>query len=82
MYFFGRSVDKDYQKAIDWYTKAADQQFADAQFLLGYMNEKGLGTQQSDQNAVALYQKAAANGNVEAQRAYDRLSPKVSGNTK
>ena len=81
MYFFGRGVDKDYQKAIDWYTKAADQQFADAQFLLGYMNEKGLGTQQSDQNAVALYQKAAHNGNVEAQRAYDRLSPKVSGNS-
>ncbi|MGC2125723.1 MAG: serine/threonine-protein kinase, partial [Xanthobacteraceae bacterium] len=77
MYFFGRGVDKDYQKAIDWYTKAADQQFADAQFLLGYMNEKGLGTQQSDQNAVALYKKAASNGNVEAQRAFDRLSPKI-----
>jgi eukaryotic-like serine/threonine-protein kinase len=80
MYFFGRGVDKDYQQAITWYTKAADQQFADAQFRLGFMNEKGLGIQQSDQNAVDLYQKAAHNGSVEAQRAYDRLSPKVSGN--
>jgi len=80
MYFFGRGVDKDYQQAITWYTKAADQQFADAQFRLGFMTEKGLGTQQSDQAAVDLYQKAARNGSVEAQRAFDRLSPKVSGN--
>jgi TPR repeat protein len=80
MYFFGRGVDKDYQQAIAWYTKAAAQQFADAQFRLGFMNEKGLGTPQSDQAAVDLYQKAAHNGSVDAQRAYDRLSPKLSGN--
>jgi eukaryotic-like serine/threonine-protein kinase len=80
MFFFGRGVDKDYQQAVAWYTKAADQQFADAQYRLGFMYEKGLGTQQSDQAAVDLYQKAARNGSVEAQRAYDRLSPKVSGN--
>jgi eukaryotic-like serine/threonine-protein kinase len=80
MYYFGRGVDKDYPQAVSWYTKAADQQLADAQFRLGFMTEKGLGTQQSDQNAVDLYQKAARNGSAEAQRAYDRLSPKVSGN--
>jgi serine/threonine-protein kinase len=80
MYFFGRGVDKDYQQAMAWYNKAADQQFADAQYRLGFMNEKGLGTQQSDQSAVDLYQKAARGGSVEAQRAFDRLSPKVSGN--
>ena len=78
MYFFGRGVDKDYQQAMAWYNKAADQQFADAQYRLGFMNEKGLGTQQSDQSAVDLYQKAARGGSVEAQRAFDRLSPKVS----
>jgi TPR repeat protein/tRNA A-37 threonylcarbamoyl transferase component Bud32 len=78
MYFFGRGVDKDYAQAIVWYSKAADQQFADAQFRLGFMNEKGLGTAQSDQAAVDLYQKAAKNGSVDAQRAYDRLSPKLS----
>ncbi len=78
MYFFGRGVDKDYAQAIAWYSKAADQSFAEAQFRLGFMNEKGLGTAQSDQAAVDLYQKAARNGSVEAQRAYDRLSPKLS----
>jgi serine/threonine-protein kinase len=80
MYFFGRGVDKDYQQAISWYGKAADQQLADAQYRLGYMTEKGLATQQSDQNAVDLYQKAARNGSADAQHAFDRLSPKVSGN--
>jgi eukaryotic-like serine/threonine-protein kinase len=80
LYYNGRGVDKDYQQAVTWYTKAADQQFANAQYILGYMNEKGLGTQQSDQAALDFYQKAAHSGNVEAQRAFDRLSPKVSGN--
>jgi serine/threonine-protein kinase len=78
MYFFGRGVDKDYAQAIGWYSKGADQGFAEAQFHLGFMNEKGLGTAQSNQAAVDLYQKAARNGSVEAQRAYDRLSPKLS----
>jgi len=78
MYFFGRGADKDYAQAVAWYTKAADQNFADAQFRLGFMNEKGLGTAQNDQAAVDLYQKAARNGSVDAQRAYDRLSPKLS----
>jgi eukaryotic-like serine/threonine-protein kinase len=78
MYLFGRGVDKDYAQAVIWYTKAADQNFADAQFRLGYMTEKGLGVAQSDQAAADLYQKAAHNGSVEAQRAYDRLSPKLS----
>jgi serine/threonine-protein kinase len=78
MYLFGRGVDKDYAQAVVWYTKAADQNFAEAQFRLGYMTEKGFGVAQSDQTAADLYQKAARNGSVEAQRAYDRLSPKLS----
>ena len=74
MYFFGHGVDKDYKQAMTWYGKAADQQFADAQFRLGFMYEKGLGTQQSTQDAMAEYKKAASNGSVEAQRALDRLT--------
>ena len=80
MYFFGRGLDKDYQQAISWYTKAADQHFADAQLRLGYMNEKGLGVEASDQNALDFYQKAARSGSVDAQNAVDRLTAKISGN--
>jgi serine/threonine protein kinase/TPR repeat protein len=74
MYFFGRGVDRDFKQAFDWYTKAADQNFAEAQFRLGFMYEKGLGTKQSNDDAIAQYKKAASNGNVDSQRALDRLA--------
>jgi uncharacterized protein len=78
MYFFGRGVgQQDYATAITWYKKAADQNFAEAQFRLGFMYEKGLGAPQSDQDAIAFYKKAASNGNVDAQKALDRLSAAV-----
>ena len=41
------------------------------------MYEKGLGTPQSDEQAIAFYKKAASNGSVDAQRALDRLSAAV-----
>lgn len=63
--------------AISWYKKAADRNFAEAQFRLGFMYEKGLGTPQSDQRAIALYKQAASNGSVDAQRALDRLNAAV-----
>ncbi len=44
------------------------------------MYEKGLGTPQSDQDAIALYKQAASNGSVDAQHALDRLNANVSGN--
>ena len=74
MYFFGRGVDRDYKQAMTWYGKASDLNFADAQFRLGFMYEKGLGVDQSNQNAIDQYAKAVRNGSVEAQRALDRLA--------
>jgi TPR repeat protein len=59
---------------MTWYQKAADQGFAEAQFRLGYMYEKGLGTKASLDDAIAQYKKAASNGSVDAQRALDRLA--------
>jgi TPR repeat protein len=38
------------------------------------MYEKGLGVDQSNQNAIDQYAKAVRNGSVEAQRALDRLA--------
>ncbi len=78
MYFFDRGIgEQDYGMAISWYKKAADRNFAEAQFRLGFMYEKGLGTPQSDQRAIALYKQAASNGSVDAQRALDRLNAAV-----
>ena len=35
MYYYGRGVDSDYTKAIEWYQLAADQEYAQAQYSLG-----------------------------------------------
>jgi len=75
MYFFGRGVEtRDYEQAMLWYQKAADQKFGAAQFRLGFMYEKGLGTEASPDKATALYKAAIANGSVEARSALDRLA--------
>jgi eukaryotic-like serine/threonine-protein kinase len=81
MYFRGLGVPAVDQKgAMQWYKKAADQGDPAAQFMLGYMYEKGLGTDQNNDTALDYYRKAAGNGNVDAQRAVDRLSAVVGGN--
>jgi TPR repeat protein len=80
MYFFGRSVAKDYQQAASWYRKAADQHLAAAEMRLGVMYEKGLGVDPNSQNALNYYQSAARDGDPDAQNAYDRLSAKMRNN--
>jgi TPR repeat protein len=47
---------------------------------LGFMNEKGLGTDPSSQIALNYYEKAARNGSVEAQRAMERLGAATTTN--
>lgn len=75
MYYFGRGTDQpDYKEAMAWYKRAADQEFADAQFQLAFMYENGQGTEKSVETAKDLYQRAARNGSVKAQRALDRLN--------
>ena len=37
MYYNGDGVLKDYKQALKWFTKAAEQGYADAQYNLGIM---------------------------------------------
>ena len=37
MYFYGREVEKDYGKAMEWYQRAAANGNSNAQFSIGYM---------------------------------------------
>ncbi|EGE27627.1 tetratricopeptide repeat family protein, partial [Moraxella catarrhalis O35E] len=46
-------------KIGEWYTKAANQGYADAQFNLALMYYEGQGVSQDDQKAVEWYTKAA-----------------------
>ncbi len=77
-YFFGRGVDQDYAKAMEWYRKAADQGYADAQSNVGVLYENGMGVAKDIEQARAWYQKAADQGNAGAKGALERL---VGGNS-
>src|SRR5947199_223080 len=66
-YSYGTGVEKDEQKAVEWFKKAAEQGYAYGQYNLGWCYEKGVGVKQDEQKAVELYEKAAEQGYVKAQ---------------
>jgi len=58
---------KNYQKAVEWYTKAAEQGNASSQYSLGICYYKGYGVEKDYQKAVEWWTKAAEQGNASAQ---------------
>lgn len=68
MYSNGESVYVDYQQAVYWFSKSADQNFAPAQYRLGelYYFEKG-GLERDLQKAIEMFNKAARQGDADAQ---------------
>ena len=60
MYDKGLGVAKNYQQAVAWYQKAANQGYAKAQNNLGTMYANGQGVAQDYQQAKALWQKVLA----------------------
>ena len=59
---------KDYSQAVFWYTKAAEQGYAEGQYYLGYCYYKGQGVDQDYTQAVYWYVKAAEQGDARAQQ--------------
>lgn len=69
-YYFGANgCDKDYAKAFKWYTAAARQGHAKAQFGLGGCYSLGRGVDKDNEQQVYWYKKAAEQGLAEAQTA-------------
>ena len=66
-YYSGDGVEQNYEKAVYWYTKAAEQGNVYAEYCLGWCYSKGLGVAQDDGQAINWYAKAGENGNVDAQ---------------
>ena len=60
MYYYGQGVAQNYQQALAWYQKAANQGFADAQNNLGVMYANGKGVAKDYQQAKAWWQKVLA----------------------
>jgi len=67
MHHNGQGVPQNYAKAIEWYRKAADQDFAKAQANLGVMYGKGQGVPRDYGIAISWFRKAAEQGNSLAQ---------------
>jgi antitoxin component YwqK of YwqJK toxin-antitoxin module len=63
-YYYGRGVEKDYKKAINWYRKAAEQGNDSGQTMTGVMYRRGWGVEEDDEEAVKWFRKAAEQGHA------------------
>ena len=59
--------DRDYDEALKWFRKAADQGHVEAQYWVGYMYSYGIGMPENSAEALKWYRKAADQGHIEAQ---------------
>jgi len=60
-------VDEDYQQAVYWYKKAAEQGDTRAQLNLAVMFKFGIGVIEDFSQSVLWYKKAAEQGDTKAQ---------------
>jgi TPR repeat protein/serine/threonine protein kinase len=67
-YFNGEGVPRDFQQAMHWFRKAAEQGHKVAQFNLGVMYGSGQGAPKDDQQAAFWTRKAAEQGYADAQQ--------------
>ena len=72
-YYNGQGVAQDYKKAVEWFSKAAEQGYASAQFNLGVCYEFGKGVPKDDKKAVEWFSKAAEQGYASAQKKLDKF---------
>mgnify|MGYP001557592173 CR=1 FL=1 len=63
----GEGPSQDYPRAIEWYSKAANQNHPLAQFNLGIMYANGQGVKQNHQEAEIWFGKSARLGDAGAQ---------------
>ena len=66
-YYHGNGVEQNYQKALEWYERAASQGFEEAISSIGYMYSQGKGVRQNNEKAVEWYSKAANKGYAKGQ---------------
>ncbi len=67
LYHYGVSVDKDYDKAVDYYMQAIAQQDLKAEYTLGMFYLLGEGGEKDYQQALGWLNDAAFKGSPEAQ---------------
>lgn len=65
-YLEGQGTEKNIETAALWLKRAAERDFAPAQYLIGNMTEKGHGVEKNRQEALKWYETAAEKGHVVA----------------
>ena len=78
VYYEGKGVPQDYEKAAHWYRMAAEQGDAYGQAMLGVMYLDGRGVPQDDVQAYAWLDLAAAGGFEPAREGRDELLERMS----
>ena len=66
-------VTKNYQEAVKWYRKAADQGNKEAQYFLGICYQLGKSVNKNNEEAAKWYRKASSQGHANAKEALDWL---------
>ncbi|MBA4369259.1 MAG: hypothetical protein C0403_16655, partial [Desulfobacterium sp.] len=77
MYLNGDGVPQNYQEAIKWFLKAAEQGHDNAQYNLGIVYEKGKGVPQNMIEAYVWYSLASAQGHKDAIHNLFVIEPKL-----
>lgn len=73
IYYLGSGVGQDFNRAFDWYRRAAEQGEADAQYSLGNMYLLGEGVTADNALAQQWYEKAAAQGHESAHNNLEKI---------
>src|SRR5260370_16475663 len=74
MYASGEGVPKDDKKALEWFKKAAEQGYADAEYNLGTRYLFGSATERDFETAAHWFLKAAEQANLSAPDTLGRMS--------
>lgn len=62
-----QGVTHDYAEAVKWYRMAAEQNYAKAQFNLGWCYQDGRGVEKNDMEAIKWWRRAAENNDADVQ---------------
>ena len=81
LYYNGKGLPQNYEKAVYWYQRAAELGHAQGQFSLGLCYEEGNGVKQNAKKAEYWYKKAIDGGYGNARKQLEHLhDPKAPSN--
>ena len=66
LYYSGKSIPRDYEKAAEWFTRASMDEIPEAQYRLAQMYQFGHGVEKDKELSGALYRKSQMNFQLQA----------------